>query len=180
MLKMQTKKQGFTLIELLVVIVIIGILATIAIPQFTSYFAKARDSERKATVSTLATLVKVAVAGDSSGNITYQDLDGDTIPDTDSDVANKLKDLAADAGYSIPSKGTAYKYYYFVDDTDNEFAIAVCLEEDGQQTEVASSGTAKALNSIGGCDADDHVVNGINGDIDWSATANMIEAEIGS
>ncbi|PID70850.1 pilus assembly protein, partial [bacterium DOLZORAL124_38_8] len=31
-------KKGFTLIELLVVIVIIGILATIGVAQFSSYF----------------------------------------------------------------------------------------------------------------------------------------------
>lgn len=42
---MKQRKLGFTLIELLVVIVIIGILSTIAIPQFSGYFNKARNAQ---------------------------------------------------------------------------------------------------------------------------------------
>jgi len=46
-------KKGFTLLEVLIVVIIIGILATIALPQYISTLEKARSGEAMTNVGTL-------------------------------------------------------------------------------------------------------------------------------
>ena len=47
--------KGFTLIEMMVVVVIVGLLAAIAIPQYFKYVAKARQTEVFVNLSSLHT-----------------------------------------------------------------------------------------------------------------------------
>src|SRR5258708_40112033 len=51
------KNKGFTLIEILIVVIILGILAAIVIPQFSSASNDARRSSLASTVQTLKSQV---------------------------------------------------------------------------------------------------------------------------
>ncbi len=74
---------GFTLIELLVVVLIIGILAAVAVPQYTKAVEKARVSEAKVLLKALldAEEAYVLATGEPCGTWNLEDLDI-TLPGT--------------------------------------------------------------------------------------------------
>jgi type IV pilus assembly protein PilA len=75
------RERGFTLIELLVVTSIIGILASLAIPQYASYRARGYDSKVMSAVRHVATGEEAYFAGHQMYTDNIARLDGMVVAD---------------------------------------------------------------------------------------------------
>ena len=71
---LRINKQGFTLIELMVVIVIIGVLASLAIPRFTEASAKAKVAEAPRVLASYESAFLARVAETGKGPAAADDL----------------------------------------------------------------------------------------------------------
>ncbi|WP_424244516.1 prepilin-type N-terminal cleavage/methylation domain-containing protein [Elusimicrobium posterum] len=111
---MKKFKKGFTLIELLVVVVIIGILASVAVPQYQKAVSKSRASE------IFITLKNIELAQQRyfmSNNEYTADLDDLDIGVPDITETNCAKDVGAFAQKSFENKHACY----FLSSHANEF-----------------------------------------------------------
>ena len=80
------RQKGFTLIELIVVIMILGILATIAVPKFLKTSARAHDNATRQSLAVVRNAIELYTA-DNNGELPGQGAS----PDLGADLVDYLR-----------------------------------------------------------------------------------------
>ena len=120
---LRINKQGFTLIELMVVIVIIGVLASLAIPRFTEASLKAKVAEAPRVIASFesaylaATAEGTAVSGEADLIFKSPDSKWFAYAMDGTDTYNATADAALKG---LPSGATKLTTKYSVDASGNE------------------------------------------------------------
>ena len=122
MFKYTKRRFGFTIIELLVVIVIIGVLATIALPKFTGVKDDANIAVSKSNLKSLQTAIE------------RYELENNAYPDQ---LATLINDGFIKKGSClIPGATKAYQYggnssdFLIYDDINDLYATSESIEKD--------------------------------------------------
>ncbi len=108
-----TTARGFTLIELLVVVLIIGILASVAIPQYTKAVEKSRAAGVIQKVKSLQNAVDMYLLANDWPTVQFTNLSG-TSGRENLDISFKANATMKRSGLAVSSYMVFDDYYFYV------------------------------------------------------------------
>ncbi|RUO62427.1 prepilin-type N-terminal cleavage/methylation domain-containing protein [Pseudidiomarina insulisalsae] len=154
------RQQGFTLIELIIVIVVLGILAVTAAPQFINFSSDARESTVKGAQASIQGAMQLVYAR-SLVNGT-EDLSGQTVSTEGGDVDVEFGYPAAAVGGIDEAAGLSSADWTRYDSTDSGDLTA-------NQAAFAPEGTTPSFDGTDSC----HVLYTEAANADTAATVSV-------
>ena len=157
-----TLNKGFTLIELLVVVLIIGILAAVALPQYQQAVEKSRAAEALSNISSFAKAVEVwqlanpgkarGFTGDGSG-VGELDIDvpADWVQGTSAMIAAltpETKSCSKNFCYGIYGNSSGWVNAYRANSSTYKYGIEYHLYNHSYYCTAYSSADVKLCNSL--------------------------------
>jgi general secretion pathway protein G len=128
------QRAGFTLIEIMVVIIILGLLATLVIPNITGYTEKAKHEKARADIASLEGALELFKADNGFYPTTEQSLDALIIKPSTGRIPAKWME----GGYfkkGVPLDPWGNRYVYFAPGRRGEGYEIVSLGTDGQESD---------------------------------------------
>ena len=132
--RLLVQRAGFTLIEIMVVIIILGLLATLVIPNITGYTEKAKREKARADIASLEGALELFRADNGFYPTTEQGLGALIIKPSTGRIPAKWME----GGYfkkGVPLDPWGGRYVYFAPGRRGEGYEIVSLGTDGQESD---------------------------------------------